>query len=113
MPENENAPRLQPHTPGQPEPGQLEKEEAWLWRLALLFLVLLATALAAVSWDKLAALPYHLVLVPIAILCTVILFAGFAYGRRKRVAELKILLRGVTSCTSFSTNPPQTRFNPI
>ena len=34
-------------------PGQLENEETRLWRLALLFLVFLATALAAVSWDRL------------------------------------------------------------
>ena len=90
MPEKENDPGLQSHNP-----GQLEKEEAWLWRLALLFLVLLATALVALSWDRLESLPYHLVWVPIAILCTVILFAGFAYGRRKRVAELKTLVRSI------------------
>ena len=41
-------------------PGRLEKEETRLWRVALLFLVLLATALAAVSWEPLRNLPYHL-----------------------------------------------------
>ena len=40
MPAKENDPGLQSHTP-----GQLEKEEAWLWRLALSFLIFLAVAL--------------------------------------------------------------------
>ncbi len=76
-------------------PGQLEKEEAWLLRLALLFLVLLAVALVAVLWERLESLPHYLFLVPIALLFIVILFAGFAYGRRKRVAELKRLVRSI------------------
>jgi len=90
MSEKEKEPGLQ-----STNPGQLEKEEAWLLRLALLFLILLAVALVAVSWERLESLPYHLVLVPIALLFVVILFAGFAYGRRKRVAELKSLVRSM------------------
>jgi len=90
MSEKEKEPGLQ-----STNPGQLENEEAWLLRLALLFLILLAVALVAVSWERLESLPYHLVLVPIALLFVVILFAGFAYGRRKRVAELKSLVRSM------------------
>ena len=86
--ENEPDPRV-------PTPGQLDKEEDWLWRIALLFLVFLAVALVAMSWDRLESLPYHMVWVLIALLGVVILFAGFAYGRRKRVAELKTLVRGI------------------
>ncbi|HXZ40358.1 MAG TPA: PAS domain S-box protein [Terriglobales bacterium] len=74
-------------------PSHLEKEENWLWRLALLFLVLLATGLAAESWERLQSLPYHLGLLSIALLCVAIAFAGFAYGRRKRVTELRTLVR--------------------
>ena len=74
-------------------PSNLEKEENWLWRTALLFLVLLATGLAAESWERLQSLPYHLGLLSIGLLCVSIAFAGFAYGRRKRVAELKTLVR--------------------
>lgn len=74
-------------------PSQLEKEENWLWRTALLFLVLLATGLAAESWERLQSLPYHLGLLSIGLLCVAIAFAGFAYGRRKRVAEMKALVR--------------------
>ena len=74
-------------------PSNLEKEEAWLWRVALLFVVLLATGLAAESWERLQSLPYHLGLISIAVLCVAIAFAGFAYGRQKRVGELKALVR--------------------
>jgi PAS domain S-box-containing protein len=76
-------------------PSSLEREEAWLWRVALLFVVLLAAGLAAESWERLENLPYHIGLISIALLCVAIAFAGFAYGRRKRVTELKNLVRGL------------------
>jgi PAS domain S-box-containing protein len=83
--------------PEQPErpANHLEKEEAWLWRIALLFLVLFATTVAALLWDRLHALPYHLGLLPVAILFVALGFVGFAYGRRKQVSELKELLHGL------------------
>ncbi|MGA8149711.1 MAG: PAS domain S-box protein [Terriglobales bacterium] len=84
-------------------PSTLESEENWLWRIALLFLVLLATALAAESWERLQNLPYHLGLLSIAVLCVAIAFAGFVYGRRKRVAELKNLVRGLQERASAPT----------
>src|SRR5215475_3901769 len=90
FPMSQNEPDSRP-----PTPGQLDKEEDWLWRIALLFLVFLAVALVAMAWDKLESLPYHLVWVLIALLGVVILFAGFAYGRRKRVEELKTLVRDI------------------
>src|ERR1700681_459055 len=82
---------------GQPErprhaPGNLEKEEARLWRLALGFLVLLATGLAALSWERLQDLPYHLGAVSIGLLALAVLFAAYVYGRRREVSELKHLL---------------------
>jgi PAS domain S-box-containing protein len=76
-------------------PNLLEREEARLWRVALLFVVLLATALAAVTWERLQALPYHLGLLPIAVLLVAISFAAFTYGRRKQVTELRDLVRGL------------------
>ncbi|MCU1299415.1 MAG: hypothetical protein JWO91_3693 [Acidobacteriaceae bacterium] len=76
-------------------PGTLEKEEARLWRVALMFLVLLATALAAVSWDYLQSLPGYVRALPLALLCVTTSFSAFAYGRRKRVYELKELVRGL------------------
>ena len=81
------------HVPA--NPNLLEREEARLWRMALLFVVLLATALAAVTWERLQALPYHLGVLPIAVLFVAIAFAAFTYGRRKQVTELKELVRGL------------------
>src|SRR6476660_5151998 len=73
-------------------PANLEKEEARLWRLALGFLVLLATGLAALSWERLQDLPYHLGALSIGLLVLAILFAAYVYGRRREVSELKHLL---------------------
>ena len=73
-------------------PGNLEKEEARLWRLALAFLVLLATGLAALSWERLQDLPYHLGSLSIGLLVLAVLFAAYVYGRRREVSELKHLL---------------------
>jgi PAS domain S-box-containing protein len=85
-------------------PTTLEQEEAWLWRVALLFVVLLATGLAAESWERLQSLPYHLGLLAIAVFCVAMAFVGFIYGRRKRVAELKALVRGLQERVSAPTN---------
>src|SRR5256714_8305847 len=76
-------------------PNLLEREEARLWRVALLFVVLLATALAAVTWERLQALPYHLGVLPIAVLFVAISFAAFTYGRRRQVSALRNLLDGL------------------
>jgi PAS domain S-box-containing protein len=92
-------PEKQPTPPATP-PTNLEQEEAWLWRIALLFVVLLAAGLAAESWERLQNLPYHLGLLSIAVFCVAIAFAGFAYGRRKRVTELRNLVRGLQECTT-------------
>jgi PAS domain S-box-containing protein len=86
-------PEKQPPPPA--APTNLEQEEAWLWRIALLFVVLLAAGLAAESWERLENLPYHLGLLSIGVFCVALAFAGFAYGRRKRVTELKSLVRSL------------------
>ena len=77
----------------QRSPGQLEQEETRLWRLALWFMVLLATALAAVLWEPLHSVPYHLGAIAPGLFVLAILFAAYAYGRRREVSELKVLLR--------------------
>src|SRR5271156_303195 len=96
-------PEKQPTRPAS-TPSNLEQEEAWLWRIALFFVVLLATALAAESWERLQNLPYHLGLLSIGVLCVAIAFAGFAYGRRKRVAELQNLVRGIQERATAPTD---------
>src|SRR6201987_4168420 len=96
-------PEKQPARPGS-APTNLEQEEAWLWRVALLFVVLLATGLAVESWERLQNLPYHLGLLSLGLLCVAIAFAGFAYGRRKRVTELKSLVRGIQERATAPTS---------
>ena len=84
----------QPEKPLQSS-STLEKEEAQLWRMAMMFVVLLATALAAVSWERLQALPYHLGFLSIGVLCVAVSFATFTYGRHKRVSELRDLIQNL------------------
>jgi PAS domain S-box-containing protein len=84
--------------PGHPTPrpaGNLEREESQLWRWLLGFMILLAVALAALLWERLDNIPYQLRALPIGVLVLSILFAVYAYGRRREVSELKGLLRGL------------------
>src|ERR1700689_931134 len=76
-------------------PGNLEREESQLWRWLLLFMVLLSVALAGLLWERLESVPYSLRAIPIGVLALSLLFAVYAYGRRREVGELKGLLRGL------------------
>jgi PAS domain S-box-containing protein len=80
-------------------PTNLEKEESQLWRWVLGFLVLLAFALAGLLWERLSGIPYELRAIPIGVLALSILFAVYAYGRRREVSDLKVLLRGLQERT--------------
>jgi PAS domain S-box-containing protein len=82
-------------SPAPRPPGNLEQEESQLWRWVLLFLVFLSVALAALLWERLESVPYSLRAIPIGVLILSILFAVYAYGRRREVSELKGLLRGL------------------
>jgi two-component system NtrC family sensor kinase len=75
-------------------PNVLEREESQLWRWALGLLVLLATAVAALSWEQLKDLPYRLWTIPVALFVLAILFATYAFGRKREVSELKQILQG-------------------
>jgi PAS domain S-box-containing protein len=81
-------------TPRRSRPAQnLEREESQLWRWILLFMVLLAAGFAALAWERLEALPYHLGPAALGVLLLSVLLAVYAYGRRKEVVELKMLLQ--------------------
>src|SRR5437868_14271684 len=84
----------QPDRPSR-APSQLEREESWLWRVSLLLLVMLAVGMAALSWERLQNLPYRLGAIPVGFLILAVLFAVYAYGRRREVSELKVLLHGL------------------
>jgi PAS domain S-box-containing protein len=77
------------------KPNNLEKEESWLWRVALLLLILFAAGTAVLSWERLQSLPYKLWAIPAGMMVSAVLFAVYAYGRKREVSELKVLLRGL------------------
>ena len=58
-------------------------------------MVLLAVALSALLWERLENIPYQLRAIPVGVLVLSILFAVYAYGRRREVGELKVLLHGL------------------
>jgi PAS domain S-box-containing protein len=78
--------------PSRPAPS-LEREESQLWRWILLFMVLLAAGFAALAWERLESLPYHLGPLALGVLVLSVLLAVYAYGRRREVVELKTLLQ--------------------
>jgi PAS domain S-box-containing protein len=81
-------------SPRRPRPPRnLEREESQLWRWILLFMVLLAAGFAALAWERLETLPYHLGPMAVGVLVLSVLLAVYAYGRRKEVGELKVLLQ--------------------
>jgi PAS domain S-box-containing protein len=58
-------------------------------------MVLLAVALSGLLWERLEDIPFQLRAIPIGVLALSILFAVYAYGRRREVGELKKLLHGL------------------
>lgn len=76
-------------------PGTLEREESQLWRWTLWFMILLAVALAGLLWERLESIPFHLRAIPLGLVALSMLFAVYAYGRRREVYELKDALRGL------------------
>jgi two-component system NtrC family sensor kinase len=76
----------------------LERKESHLWRVSLLFLVLLAVALGAISWETLRALPSRiagLAAVPVGVVVLAGLFAVYVWQKKKEVAELRGFVRGL------------------
>lgn len=89
MPEKGSMPK-----PSDPPPARLEREESQLWRWALGLLVLLAAAVAYLSWEQLKDLPYRLWAIPAGLFVLSVLFAAYAFGRKREVSELKQILKG-------------------
>jgi PAS domain S-box-containing protein len=91
----------------QRSPGHLEQEETRLWRIVLWFLVLLAAALAGVMWERLESVPYHLGAIAPGLLVLAVLFAAYAYGRRREVSELNVLLKNLQDRVSVAPSEEQ------
>jgi PAS domain S-box-containing protein len=96
------------HPPrSQRSPGHLEQEETRLWRLALWFMVLLAVALAVLLWERLETVPYHLGAIAPGLLILAVLFAAYAYGRRREVSELQVLLKDLQDRVGIAPSEEQ------
>src|SRR5215470_849767 len=86
----------QGNNPNRPDPPtHLEREESQLLRWALGLVILLATAVAVLSWEQLKNLPYRLWAIPLGLLLLSVLFAVYAFGRKREVSELKVLLKNL------------------
>jgi PAS domain S-box-containing protein len=96
-------------TPNRPGPAQnpLEVEETQLWRWALGLLVLFAAAVAFLSWQQLKDLPYRLWAIPAGLFALAVLFAAYAFGRKREVSELKQILRGFQNQAGLTPSEEQ------
>src|SRR5208337_3963815 len=90
-----------------PASNRLEREESQLWRWALGRLVLLAAAVAALSWEQLKDLPYRLWAIPSGLFLLAILFAAYAFGRKREVTELKHILQGLQNRAGVTPSEEQ------
>ncbi len=96
-------------TSNRPDPAsnRLEHEESRLWRWALGLLVLLAAAVAALSWQELKDLPYRLWAIPAGLFALALLFATYAFGRKREVSELKQILQSLQSRAGVTPSEEQ------
>src|ERR1700688_4991748 len=90
-----------------PTSNRLEREESQLWRWALGLLVLLAAAVAALSWEQLKDLPYRLWAIPSGLFALTVLFAAYAFGRKREVSDLKQILKGFQSRAGVTPSEEQ------
>ncbi|MGD0467762.1 MAG: PAS domain S-box protein [Terriglobales bacterium] len=96
-------------TSNRPDPvsNRLEREESQLWRWALGLLVLFAAAVAALSWQELKDLPYRLWAIPAGLFLLAVLFATYAFGRKREVSELKQILKSFQNQASVAPSEEQ------
>ncbi len=71
--------------------NRLEEDERRLWRLALMFLALLATGMAAASWQNFTTLAEHFQAIPLGTVLVGAAFAIYAWTKQKQIVELRAL----------------------
>ena len=74
--------------------------------------MLLAAAVAALSWQQLKDLPYRLWAIPAGLFVLFILFATYAFGRKREVNELKHILKGFQDRAACAGSSPSSRSRP-
>ncbi len=70
-------------------------------------MILLATAVGALSWDRIRALPHRLEALPIGLVFLVCLFAAYIWSKSRQIAELHGLLRGLEQRDSVPPSEKQ------
>lgn len=90
-----------------PELSRLEHEERRLWRIALQFLALLAVAFAASNWERIRDLPARLEAVPVGAAVMAVLFAIYAEAKRRQIAELRGVVRGMQQSNAAAPQDDQ------
>jgi PAS domain S-box-containing protein len=71
---------------------QFEKRQSEIWRLTSWFLLLLAVAFAAASWDTFRSLAGRYQALPVLV---VVLVAAYAWKRNQEISEMRGLVRGI------------------
>ena len=69
--------------------SRLDREETKLWRLALLFMALLAVGLAAAAWDNISQISARYRIVPVGAAGLAIALAYYAGRKRHHIAHLR------------------------
>ncbi|MGH9704768.1 MAG: PAS domain S-box protein [Candidatus Acidiferrales bacterium] len=90
---------------------QMERNENQLWRVSLLFVVLLATGFLAVSWQTFQSLPVRLEALPLGILVLSILFGAYTWTKRRELNELRGFVRGLQA--TAAAPPTEKQFDQL
>lgn len=85
---------------------QMDREEGKLWRISLLFLVLMSVGLAGATWQTFRTLPVRFEALPVGICILAMIFGVYAWVKRSELAELRGLVRGLQESSS---SPPTDR----
>jgi PAS domain S-box-containing protein len=82
---------------------RLERAEGALWRNSILLLVALAVGLALASWSTILAIPFRSQVLAVGLVVLVGLFGIYVWQKKRELAEIRGLLRGLHEAAS---NPP-------
>ena len=97
------------NAPSQQE--QMERKENQLWRISLLFVVLLAAGFLAVSWQTFRSLPVRLEALPLGILVLSVLFGAYTWTKRRELTELRGFVRGLQA--TAASPPTEKQFDQL
>src|SRR3954466_4640617 len=74
--------------------SRLDREETKLWRMALLFMALLAVGLAAAAWDNISQISARYRIIPVGAAGLAIALSYYAGRKRHHIAHLRTELQG-------------------